>query len=185
MMEGLGRRQVVTLPPSERDALEAIAQDITAPGTGAASTCQTCGETWWRPRSATGADCVTCCTHRERLVRGYLIKANGTAVAQALCFTCGRRGDIRRDDHGAILDVCLRDNTPVDEDHACDRCGTRGVEVHHWAPRAIFHDADSWPTANLCRRCHRQWHTAMRAARGHSLPPERRFGEKPAPWYAA
>jgi hypothetical protein len=41
----------------------------------------------------------------------------------------------------------------------CARCGKWGaVEDHHWAPRALFPDADLWPTAKLCRACHVRWH---------------------------
>lgn len=42
----------------------------------------------------------------------------------------------------------------------CEVCGTKGTtEVHHWAPRHLFgDDADRWPTGNLCRPCHVNWH---------------------------
>jgi hypothetical protein len=46
----------------------------------------------------------------------------------------------------------------------CQRCGASDqLERHHWAPWAHFDDADSWPTALLCRPCHRRWHAVMRA----------------------
>lgn len=42
---------------------------------------------------------------------------------------------------------------------ACEHCGSIGpTERHHWAPRALFADADSWPRAELCRACHMEWH---------------------------
>jgi hypothetical protein len=40
----------------------------------------------------------------------------------------------------------------------CARCGLRGTDLHHWAPQALFQDADRWPTDYLCRNCHGQWH---------------------------
>lgn len=42
----------------------------------------------------------------------------------------------------------------------CQRCKTyTHLEKHHWAPYKLFgDDADSWPTAMLCRRCHEEWH---------------------------
>jgi hypothetical protein len=43
----------------------------------------------------------------------------------------------------------------------CKVCGRAGpVELHHFAPVAIFgHDiANTWPTAELCGDCHREWH---------------------------
>jgi len=45
----------------------------------------------------------------------------------------------------------------------CSRCGRRDVplQVHHWAPRARFEDADDWPTSALCHDCHVSWHRVM------------------------
>lgn len=41
----------------------------------------------------------------------------------------------------------------------CARCGNRGTERHHWAPRAIFgKECESWPQDYLCKDCHDQWH---------------------------
>ena len=47
-------------------------------------------------------------------------------------------------------------------DTRCIHCGTRGAQVHHWAPRAIFgSDADLWPTDMLCQPCHDEWHARL------------------------
>lgn len=45
----------------------------------------------------------------------------------------------------------------------CARCGaTDMVELHHFAPRALFGaDCDQWPKAYLCRSCHERWHTIV------------------------
>ena len=44
----------------------------------------------------------------------------------------------------------------------CARCGARGVEEHHWAPRAIFGpDAERWPKDYLCGSCHTEWNRAV------------------------
>jgi hypothetical protein len=42
----------------------------------------------------------------------------------------------------------------------CAKCGTRGAELHHWAPQAMFGkaEADQWPKDYLCKACHDQWH---------------------------
>ena len=49
----------------------------------------------------------------------------------------------------------------------CERCGHHGpVELHHWAPRSIFEDADEWPVSDLCGVCHRRWHDATGVACG-------------------
>src|SRR5690242_11431638 len=45
----------------------------------------------------------------------------------------------------------------------CARCGCRDkpLQKHHWAPRAVFEDADDWPLSLLCRPCHDLWHRKM------------------------
>lgn len=44
----------------------------------------------------------------------------------------------------------------------CDHCHRHvGTQVHHWAPRALFEDPDSWATANLCVGCHAFWHKVV------------------------
>ncbi len=44
----------------------------------------------------------------------------------------------------------------------CEHCGDGAVlELHHWAPRKAFDDADDWPTSMLCGGCHRLWHSVM------------------------
>ena len=40
----------------------------------------------------------------------------------------------------------------------CAKCGSRGTEKHHWAPQALFKNADEWPTDYLCKACHDKWH---------------------------
>lgn len=48
---------------------------------------------------------------------------------------------------------------------SCERCGIQGAELHHWAPQALFSDADKWPTSFLCVGCHREWHDRVQGAR--------------------
>jgi len=43
----------------------------------------------------------------------------------------------------------------------CARCGNRGTEKHHWAPQAMFKDADEWPQDYLCKSCHDHWHRVV------------------------
>jgi len=42
----------------------------------------------------------------------------------------------------------------------CARCGARGAEEHHWAPRALFgkDQAERWPKDFLCKPCHDELH---------------------------
>lgn len=59
----------------------------------------------------------------------------------------------------------------------CIRCGeTENLHQHHWAPRAIFDDADEWGTVPLCPNHHALWHSTMRRfytkpVHVESLPP--------------
>ena len=44
----------------------------------------------------------------------------------------------------------------------CEVCGESFAEVHHWLPRHI--DPENcwrWPTGNLCRKCHMEWHAKV------------------------
>jgi hypothetical protein len=41
------------------------------------------------------------------------------------------------------------------------------VQRHHFSPKALFEDADRWPVAPLCRKCHKRWHDLV--APMHSL----------------
>ena len=42
---------------------------------------------------------------------------------------------------------------------ACERCGVIAhLHWHHWAPKSMFTDAESWPKSALCPACHAEWH---------------------------
>lgn len=43
----------------------------------------------------------------------------------------------------------------------CIVCGERGAELHHWAPRSMFEDAEKWPKDYLCKSCHDRWHLVV------------------------
>jgi hypothetical protein len=45
----------------------------------------------------------------------------------------------------------------------CVVCGARGVEEHHWAPRAMFglEVSRQWPTDWLCKEHHDLWHSIV------------------------
>lgn len=116
------------------------------------------------------SECKRGCNHANS-VTGYLVRGNGTAAGCRYCFTCGSLDALPRG--STILNVCIRSH--VESAHPCERCGSiEGTEYQHWAPQAIFKDADRWPTSWLCRPCHTLWHKAMRAAGGWRLPEEER-----------
>lgn len=75
------------------------------------------------------------------------------------------------------LPTDIRDKLPVVADYRgnnpdCARCGASGTELHHWAPRHLFEDADQWPTSYLCNNCHKLWHDTIvkhwRPGNGHN-----------------
>lgn len=111
--------------------------------------------------------CRHACSH-PALIHGYIYRNDASLMAWSRCFACGRM--VKGLPRGStIYDLCLRDNRHKWGD-PCERCGsTDGSQLHHWAPQAIFADANDWPQSWLCHACHRTWHNAMRAAGGVSL----------------
>lgn len=101
--------------------------------------------------------CRQGCTHTNTLI-GYMVKANGSQQCMSKCMDCGHADmGIKRGSH--YLDICFKD---LRNGLVCERCGdTEGVELHHYAPRNMFPDADNWATGHLCPDCHRLWHTTM------------------------
>jgi hypothetical protein len=183
-VKGLKGRTIVQVPAEQKAAAEDFALRCNDWRARQRHVCVRCFEEWWRPEPVASDLCPKCCSHSVQ-IRGYMVKANGEACPQILCLECGRRGDISRHDLEPVLDIVLRDNTADkwNADKTCEHCGARGCEYHHFAPRAIFNDADSWPTAWLCPNCHRLWHQSMRAAGGFSLPEDQRVGPRPSWWY--
>ena len=104
------------------------------------------------------------CKHSgDLLVNGWIRRTNGSRQAFPRCRRCGVMPPSLS--KGATIDnVCVRDNV-TSGTPPCGKClSTEGVEVHHWAPAAIFPDSDEWPVSYLCKDCHTKWHNAMRAA---------------------
>jgi hypothetical protein len=112
----------------------------------------------WRPGVTSWA---TCHGNRGFSIVQYVI-ANGKSRARHLCLACDRMmaHDLPYSELEAQL-FPLRRDTSAGE---CERCGRTGTEYHHWAPQAVFIDADLWPTAWLCPKCHGEWHRVMRIA---------------------
>lgn len=112
--------------------------------------------------------CQAACTHH--IVIGYQRYGDGSIHPCSRCLDCGLGGltPIAKGDR--VWSVCVRDLLAAFASEPCARCGgTAGTQLHHWAPRAIFEDADLWPMAYLCPPCHRTWHQAMRNAKGFTL----------------
>ena len=111
----------------------------------------------------TGVDPTTCPHSEVGLVR--TIGANGKSFAWERCKACHKN----MNGVGVWLPHLGIDveALPVANDYSdtyCSVCDAKGAELHHWAPRALFDDADKWPTAMLCVPCHERWHQVMNRA---------------------
>jgi hypothetical protein len=112
--------------------------------------------------------CRRCCDPEYEIVK--TIQANGIDNWRLRCVGCGTvsGGHIEHVKIHRFVNVntapTVRDG--VDPRLTCARCGdNRGVELHHWAPCAVFDDCCNWPMNYLCRRCHLLWHTRMNGYR--------------------
>ena len=91
------------------------------------------------------------------------INSNGARVVVERCPICGRNPNAGKPflpvkDYDWDTLPLLKDFTP--DAPACEYigCQNKGVEYHHYAPRHLFDDADSWGTGYLCMYHHRLWH---------------------------
>lgn len=108
------------------------------------------------PRQVARHMCPGPCRQQRWGVWLLVIRSNGVRIANLRCTACGWK---MADKGAAKFDVDL----PLEQDNhdpaPCERCGsTTGTELHHWAPRHLFDDADAWPMSYLCPACHREWH---------------------------
>lgn len=172
----MGRLKNFTLQTvNDTDRMAVVnAYHATRTWTGTVAPCRRCRQRTSRP-TALCHICSHSCQHDVTLT-GYIIVRNGAAQPKSFCLECGGIWGVQRG--GTILDVLLEDRTADTNKRRpqpCRRCGaTTGSELHHWAPRAIFEDADWWPQDYLCVTCHRTWHQAMRSAGGYRLPDDER-----------
>lgn len=130
--------------------------------------CTTCSN---RRRGLYAWTCLACqadCDHH--IIIGYRRAGDGTLHPASRCLRCGLGDFPPIPKGGRLWTVCVRDTLAQFTADPCARCGSNGgTQLHHWAPRAIFDDAEQWPMSYLCPPCHRTWHQAMRNAKGFSL----------------
>lgn len=106
-----------------------------------------------------GRRCLEC---KPSMHRGRA--ANGSWQVFMWCPYCQRRTESRNIPHREVRNLealpIAWDNT--EEAELCERCGSsEGTELHHWAPRHLFEDADEWPMSWLCVPCHLKWHQVV------------------------
>jgi hypothetical protein len=103
------------------------------------------------------------CQHcsSDNIIYFAQINSNGAQVVAPRCGKCGQipvKGQpfVSKKDY-AWESLPLLQNLALSSE-PCVVCGELGTEYHHFAPRFLFSDADSWPTAYLCARHHHEWH---------------------------
>lgn len=102
------------------------------------------------------------------MIMGRIITRSGVIRAVRFCVLCFDMdsNQVKMPYNPTRLPI-VRDNR--DPSDLCEVCGRVGVEVHHWAPTAIFGlESYRWPTSNLCTSCHRKWHRMMNAVRARN-----------------
>lgn len=94
---------------------------------------------------------------------GKIVCSNGVNQFKFYCLECG--GLSNPIAHTHLVDVEKYYVVPVLNDFGglpCERCGSsEGSEKHHWAPKHLFNDAETWPKSYLCRECHARWHAVV------------------------
>lgn len=107
----------------------------------------------------------TGCTHEREKTLVRSLASDGKSQVWERCNNCGKnaRGPgiyLSHDDLKVPVEsLPIYGNYQTPEIKICDRCGNNeGVQLHHWAPQALFDDADFWPKSWLCGRCHGLWH---------------------------
>lgn len=104
---------------------------------------------------------------------GRLITRNGHTQLRYVCDHCSTL-QLQNIPHATVDDLAA---IPIVKDHShrgafneghCERCQQfADLDLHHWAPRSLFQDADDWPVALLCLDCHREWHHVTGVALGN------------------
>lgn len=115
-------------------------------------------------------NCRICkCTTEFQLTRQLFI--NGSEHFVWVCSSCQIKNPsggslyIESEKVMAHLSVEQISNLPVlmpELYNRCAVCGSRGAELHHWAPKHLFGDeAEKWPKDHLCKVCHDRWHNKV------------------------
>src|ERR1700733_6090998 len=109
---------------------------------------------------------VDCFCNGRLTVVAYIV-ASGARHYKLRCLAWRRLSRTSLPQH--LLDYTIVAETPEvrsasasEPGFFCEHCGAAGVETHHWAPKGLFRDYQTWPTAKLCPPCHTLWHEVMR-----------------------
>lgn len=112
--------------------------------------------------------CVNCGVRRKAILHRQF-SGNGAVTFLWMCSVCNRKNPdntrlfIPKEEVEKHFKPEEIESFPTLMPAFCDRCakcGARGVELHHWAPKGVFGDdeAEGWPKDYLCKACHDEWH---------------------------
>lgn len=112
--------------------------------------------------------CVNCKAERHAVLYRQF-SGNGAVTFLWMCATCNRKNPdntrlfIPKEEVEAKFRPDQIESFPTlmpPFHDRCVRCGARGTELHHWAPKGIFgaDEAEQWPKDCLCKACHDEWH---------------------------
>lgn len=101
--------------------------------------------------------CAEC--HTWDWVLNRHVDAGGAECFPYCCAACGHKTNLAETKTFIALN---RLSPPLHQTGMvrpkCERCGASGAQLHHWAPKYFFADANSWPKSYLCQTCHERWH---------------------------
>ena len=100
------------------------------------------------------AVCTSCAAETNQVI-GKTLTASRAEVFSWFCTTCRKIQQAKRGGYyipkdeirahaeskgGSLAEIPVLD---VKDAPRCERCGQRGAELHHWAPREIFGDREA------------------------------------------
>jgi len=101
---------------------------------------------------------------------GQTHKINGTTSHKIRCIGCGHTNPIKQHDANILQSrgyTIAFTILPTGIDGSVCQvagCGRTDTELHHFAPRSLFPDADNWPVLPLCVEHHLAWHNTTGVA---------------------
>src|SRR5574343_282456 len=92
-----------------------------------------------------------------------IIISSGAKVIGERCPKCGQntikgKPFLSKTDYVWESLPLLSDATASAEPCSVKGCNNKGVQLHHFAPRHLFNNADDWATGYLCQKHHEEWH---------------------------
>lgn len=101
---------------------------------------------------------------------GKITLRSGAIAHPYFCKSCGHKSQVCETKINVrrlllahnLPESCIKELPSVDMEQ-CEVCGELGAELHHYAPRHLFDDADHWATGYLCKYHHKLWHDTIRA----------------------